>query len=224
MKKLTTILNLIFLTILFACHDSTNDSVAKFKDTISNKASFNEKQKKRIQKDNTKLDTLFKSATDDAFVLGDTSGCNLNVQYFAIRFQPLIRFNDFKAELSSDGRKAEINYSSNSTARKYRSRISEGYNSKGVNFAGHYCMIYWGCGSPCQASALVDLNTGIVYDGPAAALGYEFRKDSRMLIINPVNENGTDVFHPKPGYYLDCPYCKPEIHIWNEKVKKFEKR
>lgn len=84
-----------------------------------------------------------------------------------------------------------------------------------MNFGGHYCFVEWGCGSPCQTSALVDLKTGVVYDGVDAALGYEFRKDSRMLIVNPPDST---------GFYLNCPYCEPLIYVWNEKSKKFEQR
>jgi hypothetical protein len=45
-----------------------------------------------------------------------------------------------------------------------------------------------------------------------------------MLIVNPTNHLENDPYHPKPEYYLDCPYCKPEIYIWNDFKKIFEKR
>jgi len=70
----------------------------------------------------------------------------------------------------------------------------------GPNFAGHYVIVTWGCGSPCLMAAIVDLETGRVlpppfYHGPghsyfqvpwafpmAPALAY--RLDSRLLIAN----------------------------------------
>lgn len=36
----------------------------------------------------------------------------------------------------------------------------------GPNFAGHYTIITWGCGSPCLMAAIVDLKTGRVYPPP----------------------------------------------------------
>ncbi|MGN6215112.1 hypothetical protein [Parafilimonas sp.] len=84
-----------------------------------------------------------------------------------------------------------------------------------MNFGGHYCFVWWGCGSPCKASAIIDLENGKVYDGPASALGYDFKKNSTMIMINPADST---------GFYNDCAYCHPEIWLWNEKQKKFEQR
>ena len=36
------------------------------------------------------------------------------------------------------------------------------------NFAEHYRVTYWGCGSNCSAGALIDLQTGTVYQLPLA--------------------------------------------------------
>jgi len=80
-----------------------------------------------------------------------------------------------------------------------------------LNFGGHYCFVWWGCGSPCKASAIIDLENGKVYDGPASALGYDFKKNSTMIMINPADST---------GFYNDCAYCHPEIWLWNEKQKK----
>lgn len=78
---------------------------------------------------------------------------------------------------------------------------------KGVNFAGHYALTYWGCGASCGVGAIVDLKTGTVYfpdqlDGVWAS-GYEentapfgYRKDSKLLVLNgylPDDYNGKRV-------------------------------
>jgi len=47
--------------------------------------------------------------------------------------------------------------------RLYRTRIKEAA-AKGPNFAGHYSVAEWGCGTACHQLAIVDLNTGKVYD------------------------------------------------------------
>ena len=68
--------------------------------------------------------------------------------------------------------------------RMYRTRIRNGVSTgadvwigsyknpikgKGPNFAGHYFVIRWGCGSQCVMMAVVDAATGIVYKPPLEA-------------------------------------------------------
>ncbi len=84
-----------------------------------------------------------------------------------------------------------------------------------MNFGGHYVFVEWGCGSPCKSSALVDVNTGIVYDGVPGSYGYDFNKNSRMIIVNPPDSD---------GFYLNCAGCEPEVYTWNEANKKFIQR
>jgi hypothetical protein len=66
----------------------------------------------------------------------------------------------------------------------------EGVAEEGVNFAGHFCFVYWGCGSPCKLSAVVDMKTGKAYNGINSEIGYEFKKDSKLLIVNPPDSTG----------------------------------
>jgi hypothetical protein len=47
--------------------------------------------------------------------------------------------------------------------RSYRTRIRAAA-AKGPNFAGHYALARWGCGSGCHEFVIIDLKTGAVYD------------------------------------------------------------
>jgi hypothetical protein len=49
----------------------------------------------------------------------------------------------------------------------FRTKIRQGA-TKGANFAGHYSIIEWGCGTSCVSLALVDARTGEVYGPPWA--------------------------------------------------------
>ncbi|HBO3108344.1 TPA: hypothetical protein L4R04_005423 [Pseudomonas aeruginosa] len=52
------------------------------------------------------------------------------------------------------------------------------------NFAGHYVLDSFGCGTGCMASALVDLRTGVVYRAPfhePTSGDKSFRADSRLV-------------------------------------------
>lgn len=47
-------------------------------------------------------------------------------------------------------------------ARKFRTRIKLGAK-EGPNFAGHYTIVLWGCGSDCSGIAFVNAKTGEVF-------------------------------------------------------------
>jgi hypothetical protein len=71
----------------------------------------------------------------------------------------------------------------------------------GPNFAGHYIVIVWGCGSECLRMAMSNAETGAVYNPPVSgdvglalpmlvlpnspgrAADMEYRRDSRLMII-----------------------------------------
>lgn len=72
--------------------------------------------------------------------------------------------------------------------RLYRTRIRRGVSqgegvwngswkspikNAGPNFAGHYYVIRWGCGSNCMMMAIVDATTGRIYNPPLSGVGTE---------------------------------------------------
>ena len=84
-------------------------------------------------------------------------------------------------------------------AKKFRSALRDGAK-KGPNFAGHYALVSWGCGTACLRFAFVDTASGKVYfperiesvsaampageDDPRSLL--RFRRDSRLLEIDGI--------------------------------------
>lgn len=69
---------------------------------------------------------------------------------------------------------------------------------QGPNFAGHYRLVSWGCGTHCTALMLVDLRSGAVHDGVVAELGLHFRVDSALLIVNPRPEEYFEIGEVPP--------------------------
>src|SRR4051812_50005206 len=76
-------------------------------------------------------------------------------------------------------------------ARSFRTRLREGAKA-GPNFAGHYTIVQWGCGSGCADFAIVDANTGVVnWAAPFQNVGFDvpeskgliYQVDSRLLIV-----------------------------------------
>jgi hypothetical protein len=117
---------------------------------------------------------------------------------------------------------------------KYRTRIrrgaasSEGFRrgseyveTTGPNFAGHYRVVNWGCGSGCLMMVIVDLNTGTVYPPPMSVgasgedrliipnLGtgwgdFDFRIDSRLFVMRTCRWGSRN---PKSPLYRGMGFC-----------------
>src|SRR5438552_7000827 len=56
----------------------------------------------------------------------------------------------------------QVNFRSHAKAKTFRTNLREGL-SGGVNFAGHFILATWGCGSSCQQSGIIDGKTGSVF-------------------------------------------------------------
>lgn len=95
------------------------------------------------------------------------------------------RFSEYPARGVYRGRPARVDLQSNPDARRYRTRLREGART-GPNFAGHYTVVTWGCGTECQTLAILDAKTGRVYFAPfQLRLGEKHRLNSALLIANP---------------------------------------
>jgi len=55
--------------------------------------------------------------------------------------------------------------------RLFRTMIRQG-GAKGPNFAGHYTIAAWGCGSGCISIAVIDAKDGKLYSSPFRTLGW----------------------------------------------------
>jgi hypothetical protein len=107
-----------------------------------------------------------------------------------------LKFADFAATGSFHGKPAAPILTTRAQ-RMFRSAIRESA-AKGPNFAGHYTIAEWGCGSGCVSSVVVDAITGKVYSAPFRILsmplperegGHEYQGaiyqiDSRLLIAD----------------------------------------
>jgi hypothetical protein len=88
----------------------------------------------------------------------------------------------------------------NRSERMFRTQLTNAAKEP-PNFAGHYRITYWGCGSNCAAGAMIDLQTGDVFPAPLAksngrgwerwiecaacfeGANDEFHLDSRLMIV-----------------------------------------
>jgi hypothetical protein len=118
------------------------------------------------------------------------------------------KFEDFPVKEIFKGTPAKPVFRT-ASQRMFRTRIREGA-AAGPNFAGHYAIARWGCGSFCESIEIIDSKTGIVHDGPFGILGFmpvdeyqdvnvddltpdrlgvEFKINSRLLIARGCEED-----------------------------------
>ena len=96
----------------------------------------------------------------------------------------------------------KLDMKSNPIAKTYRTVLRQEI-AEGPNYAGHYRVAFWGCGSSCAMFAVVDLKTGKVItareftsvsgvhlaaddflQGTASdGWGFRYKKDSSLLVV-----------------------------------------
>src|SRR3990167_3664580 len=85
------------------------------------------------------------------------------------------------------GTPAPVDLSSYKGAKTYRTVLTQGAQ-KGPNFAGHYTVVSFGCGTQCQDNWIIDAKTGTIYDRFSSVIGQTYRLDSTLMIVNPPEE------------------------------------
>lgn len=128
------------------------------------------------------------------------------------------RFEQYQVESSSPFPPAKLDLQSNPLAKRYRTVIREEMTHV-PNFAGHYRVVFWGCGTSCSQFAVVNLKTGHVItlkgiysvayvdfntddflpQTDSEGYGFRFKKDSNLLVLV-----GTLILdHSKKGEFED---------------------
>ena len=98
----------------------------------------------------------------------------------------LPRFDQFRVTETFDGAPTRPRLQT-ANQNMYRTEIRSG--ALGIpNFAGHFTVILWGCGSACLGGAIADARTGDVVDLPfrnvGAGAGYQFADGTVALQEN----------------------------------------
>jgi len=108
---------------------------------------------------------------------------------------PRPRFRDYRVRRIYRGKPARPVITGE--FRMFRTRIREGAKSD-VEFAGHYTIPRWGCGTECNAFLIVDSISGKVYDGFGVA----------GLPFDWVRERGGDDAIPRMEFYANSRLLK----------------
>jgi hypothetical protein len=118
------------------------------------------------------------------------------------------RFEDYQTEKIYKGPVAPVNLSSHRQARMFRTKLREGA-SAGPNFAGHYTVVKWGCGTECVQIAIVDAKSGeVCFPLRRAGISYDYRNDSNLLVVNPPKDMEEAYGSNRPSYTAS------EYYLW----------
>lgn len=109
------------------------------------------------------------------------------------------RFGDYPARVYH-GPLAPTRWQADAGSRMFRTRLKD-WGKERPNFAGHYTMAMWGCGTDCTMFMIIDVRTGKVHQPEVAtnvainvhedlgvggwhgAGSLRFRPDSRLLVL-----------------------------------------
>jgi hypothetical protein len=114
------------------------------------------------------------------------------------------RFEDYHVHENFVGKTAPLVWTPE--ARLFRTRIRKAAKQK-PNFAGHFIVAWWGCGSGCVSVGIIDAETGETFvthqetgycpsaDEPDAQTEpiIEYRRDSKLLIFRGALNDNRDI-------------------------------
>ncbi|WP_426339751.1 hypothetical protein ACN9MZ_26240 [Pseudoduganella sp. S-14] len=107
------------------------------------------------------------------------------------------RFEDYPSRPYT-GPVAAVRWRADPQARQYRTMLKKAAKEQRPDFAGHFIVAQWGCGSSCVMNKIIDARTGKVFhpagvetniviniDGPLFDSGgmLRYRVDSRLFIL-----------------------------------------
>jgi hypothetical protein len=131
---------------------------------------------------------------------------------FALGQKKVPSFSDYRVKAERITAK-QPNLASNKYARMYRTNLRNAAK-EGVNFAGHYVLAWWGCGTGCLEAAIIDARTGKVFF-PAILQGVgagfcelpddvetlDYKPNSRLLVLSGFKGGDQNSSNGKCGIY-----------------------
>ena len=110
-------------------------------------------------------------------------------------------------------RNIRVNLKSHKNANMFRTNLRTAAK-EGVNFAGHYILTTWGCGTNCTESAIIDARNGRVFfpeqlqgssfgfcEFPDDTEPIVYQADSRLLVLNGFKGGDLDKKGGRCGVY-----------------------
>ncbi len=144
---------------------------------------------------------------------------SLTFSFFALTFaafgQQAPSFKQYAARVEKI-RNINVDLKSHKSARMFRTNLRNSAK-EGVNFAGHFIVSNWGCGTNCSETAIIDARNGRVFFPDileGATFGFcefgdadepiAYKPNSRLFILNGFKAGELDKPNSKCGiFYLE---------------------
>ena len=125
----------------------------------------------------------------------------------------LPRFDEFPVSDSFTGPPASPDVKSTRLAHRFRTVIRRGAQA-GPNFAGHFTLVRWNCGSGCIMYAVIDATNGRVFEQPLQTMvGADFTRTSALLIADtPDSARARNKGQNPPPNCVSC--GTPAAYAW----------
>lgn len=76
-----------------------------------------------------------------------------------------------------------------------KSDLTKQFKNDSNHFLSCYRFIKWNCGNACQMFAILDYHSGEVIDVLNSSLGFAFKPNSRLIIINPPSQTKVGIIY-----------------------------
>jgi len=131
------------------------------------------------------------------------------------------RFSDYPAKPFA-GPNAAPDVGSDTRSKRYRTQLTSWAREK-ANFAGHYILSTWGCGTGCTEIAIIDAMTGKVFHPPEARANHIEGVDPDVLVDIREGERREDfgALRYRPDSRLLVLFGKPNGRAENEGISYF---
>lgn len=121
-------------------------------------------------------------------------------------------FTQYRVKVERN-KSVKVNLASHKRARMFRTNLREAAKQP-VNFAGHYILTTWGCGTNCSMSGFIDARNGRVHFPPQLE-GYayslqdwegtdeplEYKPNSKLLILRGYTAGEANKDNPSGGIH-----------------------
>ena len=160
-------------------------------------------------KDYEKIETTIKSGGQKDILLVK------KVAQYKLNIDTQYKFEDFPVEVYSGKLSApDFNDNPYALSRGDVKYMTDECESEGINFGGRFTILQGGCGNMCSFIIMADRETGQFvtiqnpngYDDEFGAYGYEYRKDSRLLIANATLFTDDEFQQSFPDFDLKLKY------------------
>jgi hypothetical protein len=95
------------------------------------------------------------------------------------------QFSQYPVKAIYRGKPAAPKLKSHTGARRFHTVLNLGAR-RGPNFAGHYTVVTWGCGTNCEMIGVIDARNGQVYMPDfSLQVGAGYQLNSKLLVVDP---------------------------------------